>query len=89
MVSRMRKAPLAIGTLDFEHDICDQLVDLGYQFQIVLRDPANGGITFYTNVRSRGLSKLLTAKMLEGAAEATSHEFRPEDEQGMDENPAP
>lgn len=79
---------MAIGTLDFEHDICDQIHGLGYQFQLVLRDPANGGVTFYTNVRSPDLANTLMTKLKNGVADATSQDEDSEDEPGTDDCPA-
>lgn len=85
----MKKAPPAIGTLDFEVDIANEINDLGYQFCLVLRDPANGVSSYYTNVRSKALGKELIEKAIEGQIQATIHESGPEDESNMDGHPAP
>jgi hypothetical protein len=67
----MKKPLPAIGSMDFEIDISNHINDLGYQFCLVLRDPANGAVSYYTNVRSKGLGKIMIAKAIEGQTSAT------------------
>ncbi len=81
----MKKAVRAIGTMDFEVDIANEINDLGYQFSLVLRDPGSGATSYYTNVRSRALGKELIAKAIEGQLQATSQDENPEDESSSDD----